>query len=479
MELMVNDRRDSAALEAPRTEPGSSVGGADAGQGQPKLARELGTWSATAIVVGTIIGSGIFRLPGIVAGEVGTVGALTLLWVLGGVITLCGALSMAELAAAFPETGGMYVFLRETYGRWAAFLFGWAMRVVNPAAYAFVAVVVAESRSGRVPQLRGMERLVAAGSLVLLVVINIRPVRFGAVAMNVATWLKVALLIALGAAALALLPGGGGALSEGFALAPRSWPGFGLALILVMGVYDGWQWVPQLAGEMRDPTRSLPRALGGGVLIVLLVYLLVNLSYLHVLPLAELSGSTLVTTDVARRLVGVAGASLVASLIMVSTFSTNHGGMMSDPRVLFAMAQDKLFFRAVGAVHPRHRTPYVAIALIGAGAIVYVFVRSVEQLVATLILGMWPFLAASVAAVIVQRRRQPDLPRPYRVPLYPLVPAFFLLACAGIFANSFREQPLFTTINFAALFAGLPVYWLWRGRAPRPAPVPPVGSEAS
>jgi amino acid transporter len=461
-EQHVQHRADVSSGSAPASSPGAS-----------SLARELGTWSATAVVVGSIIGSGIFRLPGLVAAEVGTVGAITLLWVLGGVIALCGALSLAELSAAFPETGGMYVFLRETYGRWAAFLFGWAMLFVNPAAYAFVAVVFAESLSVLVPQLRGWERIVAAGSLVLLVAINIRPVRVAAVAMNVATWLKVAVLIALSAGALALLPGGGGALAGTVELAPRSWPGFGLALILIMGAYDGWQWVPQLAGEMRNPARSLPRALGGGVAIVIGVYLLVNLGNLYVLPLADLSASALVTADVARTLVGVAGASLVASLIMVSTFSTNHGGMMTDPRVLFAMAEDRLFFPFVGAVHPRHRTPYVAIALIGASAIAYIFMRSVEQLIGTLILGMWPFLAASVAAVIILRRRRPGLTRPFRVPLYPWVPAFFLLACAGIFANSFREQPLFTTINLAVLFAGLPAYWLWRSRSSRVVPLPP------
>jgi APA family basic amino acid/polyamine antiporter len=157
-------------------------------------------------------------------------------------------------------------------------------------------------------------------------------------------------------------------------------------------------------------------------------------------------------------------------LILFSTVSSNHAGMMTDPRVFFAMAEDGLFFRAVAAVHPRHRTPHVAIALIGLGGMAYLFVRTFEELVGTLILGMWPFLALSVAAVPIQRRRRqrphpPDgLPstRPYRVPLYPWVPMVFLVACAGIFANSFREQPLFTSINLAVLAAGLPVYWIWR-----------------
>jgi APA family basic amino acid/polyamine antiporter len=427
-----------------------------------RLARDLGTWSAAAVVIGTIIGSSIFRLPGPVAREAGSAGAIGLLWVLGGAIALAGALSLAELAAAFPRTGGIYVFLRETYGRWAAFLFGWSMLVINPAAYAFVAMVFAESLASVVPALAGAERGMAAVSLIVLVAINIRPVRVGAVILNATTWAKVAVLLALSLAAIAATFASGEAASLRSEPAPWNWPRLGVGLILVMGAYDGWQWVPQLAGEMQQPSRSLPRALGFGVCLVIAVYLIANVANLAVLPAGALSGSTLVTVDVARRLLGSAGAGFVAVLIMVSTFSSNHAGMMTDPRVFFAMAEDGLFFRAVAAVHPRHRTPHVAVALLGAGAVAYLFIRTVEELVGTLILGMWPFLALSVAAVIIQRRRQPALARSFRVPLYPYVPIFFLLACAGIFANALREQPRLTLINFAILLAGLPIYWLWR-----------------
>jgi amino acid transporter len=252
--------------------------------------------------------------------------------------------------------------------------------------------------------------------------------------------------------------------SQALEPAPWSWPRLGVGLILVMGAYDGWQWVPQLAGEMRQPSRSLPRALVAGVCLVIAVYLIANAANLAVLPAGALSETTLVTVDVARRLIGPAGAGFVAVLIMVSTFSSNHAGMMTDPRVFFAMAEDGLFFRAVAAVHRRHRTPHVAIVLLGAGAVAYLFIRTVEELVGTLILGMWPFLALSVAAVIIQRHRQPGLARPFRVPLYPYVPIFFLLACVGIFANALREQPRLTLINFALLLAGLPIYWLWNQR---------------
>jgi amino acid transporter len=429
----------------------------------------MGTWTATAVVVGSVIGSGIFQSPGLVTGRVDSVGALILLWVLGGLIALAGALSLAEMAASFPNTGGMYVFLRETYGAWAAFLFGWGMLVVNPAAYAGSALIFGESLARIVPALQGWERAIGAASLLLLVVLNVRPIRVGALVLNTATWIKVGGLVILAAMAYALSDGIDPGWHSKMTMAPHSWPGFGLALILVMGAYDGWQWVPQLGGEFKDPARALPRALGSGVLIVVAVYLATNAAALVLSPY-DVTTSTLVTADVARHVLGAAGSGLVAALMALSTFGSNQSGMMTDPRVFFAMAQDGLFFRSVGAIHPRHRTPHVAVAIIGLGGILYLYVRNFEELVGTLILGMWPFLALSVAAVIVQRRRDPTRPRPYRVPLYPAVPLFFLVACAGIFANSFREQPRFTILNLAVLACGLPIYWVWRSRARRAPP---------
>lgn len=420
------------------------------------------------MVVGTIIGSGIFRVPASVAAEAGSVGAIAILWVLGGAIALCGALSLAELAAAFPRAGGMYVFLRETYGPLPAFLFGWGMLIVNPASYAAVALIFAASLGTLVPLSDAQARWIAAGMIVVLVAANYRSVRFGAAIQNASTTLKVAVLVGLTVAAFVL--GDGGALAEPLDLAPRSWPGFGIALIAVLFAYDGWQWLPQLAAEVRDPERALPRALGGGVLIIILVYLATNAGNLFVLSLDELAASPLVTTDVATRVLGLAGSSLVAALILVATFSSNNGGFMTDPRVFFAMAQDDLFFRPVAAVHPRYRTPHVAVVVTGLVAIVYIFVRSFEQLAETLILGMWPFLALAVAAVFLLRSRRPELPRPYRTPGYPWVPLFFLLACAGLFGNALQEHPVSTVANFGILGAGVPVYYIWRAARKRPGP---------
>src|SRR4029434_10578615 len=281
---------------------------------ESRLAREMGTWTATAVVVGSVIGSGIFQTPGLVAGRVDSLGALALLWVLGGMIALAGALSLAEMAASFPNTGGMYVFLRETYGPWAAFLFGWGMLVANPAAYAGGALIFGQSLARIVPALQGWEREIGAGSLLLLVALNIRPVRVGALVWNTATWIKVFGLVALAALAYALSDGIEPGWRAKVTMAPHSWPGFGLALILVMGAYDGWQWVPQLAGELKNPARALPRALGGGVLIVVAVYLATNASVLVLSP-SDVTTSSLVAADVARHVLGAAGGALVAALM--------------------------------------------------------------------------------------------------------------------------------------------------------------------
>lgn len=427
-----------------------------------RLPATIGAWSSTAVVVGTVIGSGIFRVPATVAAETGAVGAILLLWVLGGAIALAGALSLAELGAMFPRTGGMYVFLRESYGRLAAFLFGWGMLVVNPAAYGAVAMIFAASVDTLVPLTPMAERWVAAGMLAALVAINYRSVRFGAAIQNASTAAKVAVLVGL--AVLALLLGGptDNALAGPIAMTPVRWGGFGVALIAVMFAYDGWQWLPQLAAEVKDPGRTIPRAMGGGVLIILVVYLMTNIGNLRVLTLSELAASPLVTGDVATRLAGTAGTAIVAALVALATFSSNNGGFMTDPRVFYAMAEDGLFFRSVAAVHPRYRTPHVAVLVTGAVAIVYVFVSTFERMAATLILGMWPFLFLAVWSLIRMRRRQPDLARPFRVPLYPWVPLFFLLACTYLFVNSLAETPLLTLGNFAILAAGTPIFYLWR-----------------
>ncbi len=426
-----------------------------------RLPRLLGAWSATAIVVSNVVGSGIYRMPASVAADAGSVGAVLALWALGGVIALCGALSLAELAVMFPRPGGIYVFLREAFGPRVAFLFGWGMLVVNPSAYAAVALIFAASLRSLFAFSAELDRVVAAAMLIVLVAVNVRSVRFGAAIQNASTLTKVMALVGLSAAAFVFGDHSTGALAGPISFAPESARGLGIALVAVLFAYDGWQWTPQIAGEVRDPSRVLPRALAGGVALVASVYLFANVANLFVLPLDELAASSLVTADLAKRILGSAGAGLVAGLIALSTLSSNHAGFTTDPRVFFAMAEDGLFFRRVASVHPRHRTPHVAVAVTGLVAIAYVFLQPFERLAETLILGMWPFLAAAVIALFVLRRRAGFSPT-FRVPGFPIVPGFFLLACIVLIGNALVEHPGWTLTNFAVLAAGIPVYHVWR-----------------
>jgi basic amino acid/polyamine antiporter, APA family len=428
------------------------------------LPRRLGIWSAAAILVGTTIGSGIFRVPSTVAAEVGTVGAIALLWVVGGVVALFGALTLAELAVLFPRSGGIYVFLRETYGPLAAFLFGWTeLLVIRPSALGAIAMLFAEYVREFVPLSDGGVRLTAAGAILLLAMTNVRSVAWGAAVQNVSTAAKVLALTGLAILAFVFGRGGGGALGTGdFSMTPLSWGGFGVALIAVMWAYDGWADLTFVAGEVRDPGRALPRALLGGTAAIVVIYLAVNAAYLHLLPVSAMAGRPLVAADAARRIFGEAGAAVVAAMVLTSAFGALNGAMMTGPRVFFAMADDGLFFRPVAAVHPVYRTPWIAIALAAFLGISYLSIRTFEQLADSFILGIWPFYALAVGAVFLLRRREPELPRPYRTVGYPVVPLVFLAASLLMLLNALAERPLSTLLGFGIILAGIPVFYLWK-----------------
>jgi len=433
-----------------------------------RLPRRLGVWSASAVLVGSTIGSGIFRVPSEVAADVGTVGAIALLWAIGALVALFGALTLAELAVLFPRSGGIYVFLREGYGPLPAFLFGWTeLLVIRPSALGAIAMLFAEYVQEFLPMTGTQVRLVAAGAILLLASANIRSVTWGAAVQNASTAAKVLALVGLALLAFALGEFSQGALAGPIGLEPRSWGGFGVALIAVMWAYDGWADLTFLAGEVRDPARTLPRALLGGTLAIVAIYLLVNTAYLWVLPLEEMADRPLVAADAARKLIGEGGAGVVAAMVMVSAFGALNGSTMTGPRIFFAMADDGLFFRPVAAVHPRFRTPWVAIALAALLGIGYVSIRSFEQLADSFILGIWPFYALAVGAVFLLRRRRPDLERPYRTAGYPLVPLAFLIASLLMLGNALVEEPGSTLYGFGIILLGIPVYFAWRawGRA--------------
>jgi APA family basic amino acid/polyamine antiporter len=427
------------------------------------LPRRLGIWSAAAVLVGSTIGSGIFRVPSTVASQVGTVGAMMVLWVVGAVVALFGALTIAELAVLFPRSGGIYVFLREAYGPLPAFLFGWTeLLVIRPSALGAIAMLFAEYLGALVPLPPGGVRLVAAAAIILLAAANVRSLAWGAAVQNASTAAKVAALGGLAVLAFALGDGRTGALAGPISFQPLSWGGFGVALIAVMWAYDGWADLTFLGGEVRDPARTLPRALLGGTAAIVVIYLVVNAAYLYVLPVPEMAGRPLVAADAARKIFGAAGASVVAAMVMTSAFGALNGAMMTGPRVFFAMADDGLFFRRIAAVHPTYRTPWAAITLAALLGVGYVSIRSFEQLADAFILGIWPFYALTVGAVFLLRRRHPELARPYRTVGYPWVPLVFLAASVLMLLNAAREQPASTLTGFGIILLGIPVFYVYR-----------------
>jgi APA family basic amino acid/polyamine antiporter len=409
-----------------------------------------------------MIGSGIFRVPSTTAAQVGTPAGMMLVWVAGGMVALCGALTLAELAALYPRAGGIYVYLNEAYGSLPAFLVGWLLLVIAPISIGAVALVFAEYLGRIVPLIEQQTRLVATAAVVLVAAWNYWSLRFGAAVSNLSSSSKV--LAILGLTAAASLSGRGETWLEPGGLTPASLSGFGLGLVTVLWAYNGWQDATYIGGEIRDPGRTLPRALILGTLIVTSVYLAVNAAYLAVLPMAAIERSPLVAADVAVQLFGQVGNALIAALVCVSTFGTMNSGMICYPRIFYAMAEDRLFFRSIAAVHPIYGTPHTAIVLTAALAICCLWVRTFEQLIEVFILGSLPFWALAAGAVLVLRSRHPDLPRPYRCPGYPVVPIVFIAANSGLLLNSLWQRPGPVVGSVAAILLGIPVFYFWRSR---------------
>ncbi|MEJ2185719.1 MAG: amino acid permease, partial [Gemmatimonadota bacterium] len=432
--------------------------------GRRELPRRLGVFSAAAVLVGSTIGSGIFRVPSTVVADAHSLAIVALVWVVGGVVALFGALTLAELAALFPRSGGIYVYLREAYGPLPAFLFGWTeLLIIRPSALGAIAMIFAAYLGQFLTLGQTGVRVAAAIAIVAVGLANIRSVMWGAAIENTTTAAKVVALAGLAVAAFVLGNGHAGALATpGTSLGAVSWGAVGVTLIAVLWAYDGWADLTFMAGEVRDPGRTLPRALVGGTVIVVAVYVLVNAAYLFVLPLDAVASSSLVAADAATAVIGRAGAAVVAALVMLSTFGSLNGSMMTGPRIFWAMADDDLFFRPIAAVHKRFATPWVAITLATGLGIAYVSFNTFEQLADAFILGIWPFYALGVLAVIRLRQRLPEAERPYRTPGYPVVPLVFLLASLGLLGNALIQEPLATGIGFAVILAGIPVYLVWQ-----------------
>jgi len=339
-------------------------------------------------------------------------------------------------------------------------MFGWMYLFIGPAGIAGVAIAFAEYL-GRLVGFAGPGvRLVAAGAIVIVAAASYRSVRGSSFIQGVATLGKVGALAAIVVAAFVLGDGSSGAFGPGAgAPAEARWSGVGLGLVAALWAYNGFQDMLPVAGEVRDPARALPRAVLVGTGIVVAIYLAANAAYLYVLPYTTLRASPLVASDAMVRIVGPVGAAAVAAAVMVSTFGTANALALTQPRVFYAMADAGLLFRPLARVHPRFQTPHVAIALAAFLGILLVLSQTFETLTNAFVLAIWPFYALSVAALYRLRRSRPDRTLPYRVPGYPLVPAVFIIAVARFVANAFVTDPVPTSVTFALILAGFPVYW--------------------
>lgn len=439
-----------------------------------KLPRQLGLWSATAVLIGSTIGSGIFRSPAGIATKVPGPLPLIAVWVAGGLFALCGALTLAEIAGAFPQTGGIYVFLREAWGRRPAFLFGWAeLVVIRAASYGAISTTFAEyffrvlgHDPGQAPYTTYVH-YTAAIAIALTATFNYVGLRWGSLVQNLTTLAKYGGLLFIILLAFALgLPATGGHYTPAAPTGSFAIGAFGLALVSVLWAYDGWEDVTFVAGEVKDPRRILPRAIVTGTLAVVAIYLLANLAYLAVLDVTQISHSKLVAADVAERLIGPAGVIFVSITVMLSTFGTLNGSIMTAPRIFFAMADDGLLFTAIAKVHPRFRTPSRAIVLSACLGIAFVLLRTFDQLADAFVIAIVPFLALAVLGVFRLRKRA-DYDPPFRVPGYPVVPLLFIASTIALLANAIIDPSsrVATLVVLGMVLAGLPVFSLTVGRS--------------
>jgi len=426
------------------------------------LPREIGILGSTAIVVGTIIGSGIFLVPHNVALQVGSVFSLYLVWIVGGALALAGALSLAELGAAMPEAGGIYVYLRESYGKLFAFLYGWgSLLVIDAGSAATLAVAFGIYASGFVPLSTLQQKLLGAFVIALLTLINILGVRKGTAVQTIFTIAKLAGLAIIIGCAIFLPPLAPAVASHPLPTSHTTLSTFGVALVGVLWAYQGWHQLSYTAGEIRDPSRVLPLGFLLGTVIIIAVYLGANAAYLHVLPLPVMAEHQRVAATAMEFLIGPRGSRFVSGLILCSIFGALNGTVLTAPRVYYAMAKDGVFFRSVARVHPKFQTPAIALIVLGAWAVVLAVSGSFEQLYTYVIFAMWIFSGAAIAGVIILRRRLPNLNRPYRVVGYPVLPIAFIIASFAIVVNTLATKPGESALGLAIILAGIPLYYIW------------------
>ena len=434
-----------------------------------ELPRVLGVFSIVGIVIGTMIGSGIFINPPNVARMVGTPELIMAVWIVGGILSLFGALSLAELGAAHTQAGGIYIYLREAYGPMIAFLFGWSLfLVIEAGTLATLAVGFSAKYLPYFVDITPLQgKIVSIALILILAAVNVTGVRKGAGLMNFLTSVKFLALIGMCVLVFLFAKGSTGnflSTSSGTTSTGNLIGNFGVALVAALWAYKGWETSSYSAGEVRNPQQKLPLGLLLGTAAVVFLYLVANLAYLYVFPAAEMGASQHIAADVMRAAVGPVGASVIALIILMSITGTCNGHLLTSPRAFYAMAKDGYFFKGVAKIHPKYLTPHVAIIVMAIWGCVLSASGTFEQLFTYVMFGYWIFMGLAVAGVIVLRHKKPDLPRPYKAWGYPVTPVLFVLAMVFLTVNSLLETFWNAFAGLGIIAIGIPVYFYWKSR---------------
>ena len=420
---------------------------------------------ATAIIIGIVIGSGIFVLPNLIAGNLPSSTAIVLTWIGAGVLSLLGALAYAELGAMIPATGGQYIYLREAYGPLCAFVCGWTfVLAVLSGGSAWLAVTFSIYAGYFVPLTPAAGKVVSIGLIAVLSAVNYLGVREGAWVQRVFTSLKIAALLVLIIAAFLIPPPS--AVAQARHHVPLTIGHVNVALAACLMVYNGWSYVSFVAGEVRNPQRNLLRALVIGMAAIIVLYVFANLAYLRVMTLPEIASTERVGADLATRTMGSMGGTFVSLTVLLSIIGAVNGCVLTAARLPFAQARDRLFFARFGKIHPRFRTPASAIVWGGVWTAVLILTGSYETLYSYSIVAAWIFYTLSVAAVFVLRRKQPHRERPYRMWGYPYSMWLFVVVSVWFVMDAFLAQPWPSFMAFVIIATGVLAYWIWRKAAP-------------
>lgn len=429
-----------------------------------ELVRTLRLRDLTLLIVGAVIGSGIFLVPAQVLRQVhGSTGLATLVWLAGGILALLGALTYGELATMKPSAGGVYIYIRDGFGRFPAFLYGWSLFLaISSGAVSALAVAFSTYLGAVIPLSPFESKGAALACIAVVTIVNVLGTRQSSDLQNWTTLIKVVLLV--GITVVLLFLG-----RHGTEVTASLWPreaggvisGFGLAMVTALWAYEGWQFVTYSAGEAINPRRDFPRALFWGAMFLTVVYVVANFGYLFALGPEGAANSDVIAVAALKATVGPWAAKFVALTILISVFSGMNSVVLTAPRVFYAMARDGLFFRKLAEVHPRFRTPAAAVIALGIWSTALAMMGSFQKLIGYAMFVAWIFYGLGGASIFSLRRREAAAERPYRVPGYPWTPALFVASAFALVVNVIVATPWDASKGLAIVALGLPVYWFW------------------